>query len=164
MAGKIVYPKFQDNQKVYFKWGEDCYEGVVVGFTVLHNKITFYTVIIGTTRKDIAEKELFYSPEDLARALGETFITVQMFDGSVKGINVDNNTLRKFDIWSEGWCANEGVSPAHLVARGVEGTDFTDACKRHYKNDELFDIRGDRPCYWGCGLYDNEAEARRSFG
>lgn len=75
-------------------------------------------------------------------------------------------TLKKFDIWEEGFRVMEASSTANLIARGVEGTDFLDACKRYFKKtkDTLFNIRNGVPNRWGCRLFDNEADARKVFG
>lgn len=73
--------------------------------------------------------------------------------------------MKKYEIWSEGYCASGDSAPATLL--GVcEGDDFRDDCI-NYANinqpfKELFDSK--RMTCWGCRLFDNEADARKSFG
>jgi hypothetical protein len=67
-------------------------------------------------------------------------------------------------IWEEGYLCSgcEGIpSPAHLVAV-VRATTFKEACILHYGKDPYFSA--ERLTYWGCRLFDNEADARKEFG
>lgn len=83
--------------------------------------------------------------------------------------------MKKYDIWIEGFLASgmEG-EPEHarLLVSGAEGEDFADAVRRWYGKDPegneerygALSIRNGVPSLWGCRLYDNESDARRSFG
>lgn len=66
-----------------------------------------------------------------------------------------------FDIWSEGFIAtgDRGYAFKH---GSVRADTFKDACILHFGNNELFNV--DKMTYRGCELFDNEADARRSFG
>lgn len=76
-----------------------------------------------------------------------------------------DTNIYTFNIWMEGFRATGESASAHLVATNVEGENFIDACKQFYKNDLLFRINEKgTPSYWGCRLFDNEAEARKTFG
>lgn len=72
---------------------------------------------------------------------------------------------RKYTIWSEGFCVMEGHSKAILHGE-AEGNSFKEACMNYAKTDKEFEFYfdPDRMTYWGCKLFDNEIEARRSFG
>lgn len=73
--------------------------------------------------------------------------------------------MNTYDIWEEGFCVMEGSATAHLIATGVPGENFLDACKKHLKNDSLFRVDNNgTPSRWGCRLFDNEIDARKSFG
>lgn len=83
--------------------------------------------------------------------------------------------MKRFNIWIEGYLTTgmEGIpSTAQLIAEDVEGEDFMDAVKNWYykhpveneRNYGEFSIRGGVPCLWGCRLFDNEVDARKSFG
>lgn len=80
----------------------------------------------------------------------------------------------KYDIWVEGYLCTgmEGIpAKAKCLATGVEGDTFLDAVRKWYNsvpNAEYkyghLSIDGDCATLWGCKLYDNEADARKSFG
>lgn len=60
---------------------------------------------------------------------------------------------------------------AQLVARGIKGDSFEDACKRYFTGP-LGKIRQSKwggydpkhNAIWACRLFDNLEDARRSFG
>jgi len=71
---------------------------------------------------------------------------------------------RTWAIWMEGYLATgmEGIPyRAHHVA-DVEAPSFAEACAMRFADDRHFNARA--LTYWGCGLFDNEQDARRSFG
>jgi len=71
---------------------------------------------------------------------------------------------KKYEIWSEGYRVTGGSSGARLHGTEI-ATSFKEACVKHMDNDEdrkYFDE--DRVIYWGCRLYDNESDARKTFG
>lgn len=77
---------------------------------------------------------------------------------------------KEYEIWSEGYLCTgmEGV-PAKADFHGrFEGETFQDACDKWAETlkDEYsrscYDR--DRLVYWGCKLFDNEDDARKSFG
>jgi hypothetical protein len=76
-------------------------------------------------------------------------------------------TLRTWAIWSEGFAVTGQASPATHHGN-YSGATFLDACKAWAATTEdpkLFKIdNGGFPSYWGCRLYDNETDARKSFG
>ncbi len=61
----------------------------------------------------------------------------------------------KYDIWVEGFATNGNRSEAKLIASNVEASSFKDACALAGYPD--LNIRG-------CRLYDNERDARKTFG
>ena len=82
--------------------------------------------------------------------------------------------MKKFDIWIEGYLTSdmEGIPEnARLLAADVVGEGFLDAVKRWYDNEpdnvdrfgELI-IHNGTASIWGCRLFDNETDARKSFG
>jgi len=73
--------------------------------------------------------------------------------------------MRKYEIWSEGFSATGEYGPAQLMGSS-EGNSFEDACRRLAEKESGFDeyYNPERNTYWGCRLFDNEADARRSFG
>lgn len=70
-----------------------------------------------------------------------------------------------YKIWTEGFHVNEGKSGASFVA-SVEANSFREACNKYadqnpgWKN--LYD--SERLTLWGCNLFDNEVDAKKSFG
>lgn len=72
--------------------------------------------------------------------------------------------MRRFSIWSEGYRAT-GENGTAVCRGSAEGETFKDACIAFFRG------RGDASyfdpehlTYWCCRLFDNEADARRSFG
>lgn len=76
-----------------------------------------------------------------------------------------------YDIWMEGFCVTGASSTARCLAKGIQADSFIDAVRKWYDSEpdaekrfgELAVVRGE-PVLWGCGLYDNEADARKGFG
>lgn len=66
-----------------------------------------------------------------------------------------------YAIWSEGYRATSEVGDATFHGE-AKGTSFKDACENFFKKDPYFDAV--RLTYWGCELFDNEEDARKSFG
>ena len=77
--------------------------------------------------------------------------------------------MARIQVWMEGFIIQGNSGGASLVGT-YEASDFDDAVKQYnedYKVDAHHlpaDKRGDHWSIWGCRLYDNEADARRSFG
>jgi len=78
----------------------------------------------------------------------------------------------RYDIWMEGCMTMDGGSYASFVET-IEADSFQEACDRCklnrvidddscYNGHNLYD--SERRSYWGCRLFDNEAQARESFG
>jgi len=73
----------------------------------------------------------------------------------------------KYEIWSEGF----SVIEEHASARfeGVfEGETFMDAyldmVKQQYGANPPDYVKLNEPVIWGCRCFDNEIDARKSFG
>lgn len=79
-----------------------------------------------------------------------------------------------YNIWTEGYLATgmEGIpATAQLLATDVEGKDFIDAVEKWYKSQPNADSRYGNlsidngiPRIWGCRLFPDEKDARKSFG
>ena len=71
---------------------------------------------------------------------------------------------KKFDIWAEGYGASgQGGTACHFGR--AYGKDFKEACITFFSvasRPGWFDP--ERMTHWGCRLFDNEIDARRSFG
>jgi hypothetical protein len=72
-----------------------------------------------------------------------------------------------YQIWSEGWATTGQSSGATYHGTGT-GNNFEEACKDFFvvrawpKIDSYY--HPGTNTYWGCNLFDNEADARKSFG
>ena len=70
-----------------------------------------------------------------------------------------------FEIWSEGYAAT-GERAGAMFHGTAEGDTFQEACEQYSLMNpafgKCFNING--PTYWGCRLFDNEADARKAFG
>ena len=72
-----------------------------------------------------------------------------------------------FNIFISGHRATESNSTAEMIASGVEGESFKDACISFSKTTEakgLGDFCEERLSFWGCRLYDNIGDAKKGFG
>ena len=74
-------------------------------------------------------------------------------------------SMKLFEIWCEGHQATGDSSDAGHLGWMV-GEDFKDACKNFASIDPAFKRYFDpeHMTYWGCKLFDNEGDARKSFG
>lgn len=87
--------------------------------------------------------------------------------------------MKKFEIWAEGYAATGEHQTATKIGEGF-GETFDDAVKdyisktpnhgieettrRMYVSEEAYQNRRSKWHVWACSLFDNEADARKSFG
>jgi hypothetical protein len=78
--------------------------------------------------------------------------------------------MKVYDVYIEGYCFTGGSKRAKYLGRHA-GKTFADAAKQacvsRYGEENTkiyFRICGNTPAFWGCRLYDNFADATRSFG
>ena len=76
----------------------------------------------------------------------------------------------KYTVWLEGFHVQEGITTASLEGV-VEANSFREATakaslKRHGQQqfDYYYNDKGEYPTFYGCGYFDNEKDARKSFG
>lgn len=83
----------------------------------------------------------------------------------------------KYTVWVEGYMATCEHGTAHCLGT-IDAENFIEAARelwrknfiKAYSNDEstaddYFSInKKGIPCIWGCKCFDNEADARKSFG
>lgn len=75
--------------------------------------------------------------------------------------------MKTFEIWAEGYSATGEYSPATFLGR-FEGDTFRDAViawKNTLKDEHSIRcVDVDNLSFWACRLFDNENDARKSFG
>lgn len=74
--------------------------------------------------------------------------------------------MKEFEIWSEGYAATGESNGAYFHGKAA-GETFEEACKNFRYPDGRplsLDKNRDYPSIWACQLFDNEVDARRSFG
>ncbi len=73
--------------------------------------------------------------------------------------------MKCFEIWCEGYECNVDSSAAVHFGHAF-GINFKIACLRFAESDPNFRqyFRPKTMSWWGCRLFDNEEEARKSFG
>ena len=91
---------------------------------------------------------------------------------SLEFVKVEDGTyqsLKYFEVWMEGFKTSDGTGKAELLVEGMY-TSFDEAVsdvfnKKGYEVDK-HTINGESLKYtvWGCGLFDNEQDARKNFG
>lgn len=73
--------------------------------------------------------------------------------------------MPRFDVWSEGYSATGGSAQAFYLGSYPAKT-FNEACFKALMTKKwdmsFYDMK--RNTYWGCRFFDNEADARKSFG
>jgi len=72
---------------------------------------------------------------------------------------------QEWELWLEGYVATGNRSGARYLGIFVAPT-FKEACDlwgNRHANKGYYSNRG-HPSYWGCRIFDNEIDARRSFG
>jgi hypothetical protein len=83
----------------------------------------------------------------------------------VNAIESEAQEEKLYDIWAEGYADNGGCAGAIRLG-SAQGKTFKDACKTFAEEEETFRqyFEEEQMTYWGCRLFDNEADARKSFG
>lgn len=74
--------------------------------------------------------------------------------------------MKNWDIWSEGYVISGNESQADFFGT-FPGDTFNDAVMafKHSTSGRDADlINVEKMTYWGCRLFDNEIDARKSFG
>ncbi len=69
--------------------------------------------------------------------------------------------LNDYHIWSEGYACTGQSSGAYYHGMAA-GQTFKEACDGLFIGDSCYNR--DTMTHWGCKLYDNESDARRTFG
>jgi len=77
--------------------------------------------------------------------------------------------MKDWQIWVEGvlCTGTEGVPQKALLLGTERAETFAEACQQWADkpdNDKRGDFNSERLTFWGCGLYDNEADARKLYG
>jgi len=75
--------------------------------------------------------------------------------------------MKKFEIWCEGFSVTGNIGKAFLMDI-VEAESFDEAVKKysesHGNSIDMNRFGAGRHSNWGCEPFDNEADARKSFG
>ncbi len=72
--------------------------------------------------------------------------------------------MNNYTIWMEGFLITGGGAPAQFLGM-YEANSFLEACKTAvHVGNHTSDYNEERNTIWGCRLFDNEKDARRSFG
>ena len=73
--------------------------------------------------------------------------------------------MKTWEIWSEGYVATGNSAGAYFHGT-AKGSTFKQACKNFAKTDKEFKKYFDPKTmdFWGCRLFDNAGDARKSFG
>ena len=73
--------------------------------------------------------------------------------------------MKLYEIWSEGYRCTGDSGEAMLHGR-IKADTFKEACIAFALKDRRFNpyFNPETMTYWGCRLFDNERNARKSFG
>lgn len=69
--------------------------------------------------------------------------------------------MKCYSIWMEGFNITGSIARASFVGT-FEANSFKEACQKAFKDKSYYDSESNT--YYGCHLYDNESDARKSFG
>jgi hypothetical protein len=68
---------------------------------------------------------------------------------------------RIWDIWVEGFRMDRFRGRASFIDKAI-GKTFQEACDKYYEGHGLYNSKN--LSFWGCKLFDNEDDARKSHG
>lgn len=97
---------------------------------------------------------------------------INMLDKAVDAspAEFDADGGKVWHVWCEGYAATGEHGTAHFVGKKWAKT-FDRACELLHKErgskamgDFTHETENSPPRYWGCRLYDNEYDARKSYG
>jgi hypothetical protein len=73
--------------------------------------------------------------------------------------------MKTWTVWMEGYSATGESAGAHCVGT-VEAETLPDAAEKLFADSKWagYEFNRERMTYWGCKIFDNEADARKSFG
>ena len=93
-------------------------------------------------------------------------VMVDLLESSMKKLD-EGYLINFYEVWLEGYTANGERGYAQYLGNHP-GKNFADACRRALIYNEWPGIKRlynpDRNTYCGCRFFDNEADARKSFG
>lgn len=69
--------------------------------------------------------------------------------------------MTEFNVWQEGYSVTGNYAQASFVG-STTGETFREACVKLLGGDKYFNE--EKLSVWGCRLFTNEADARKSFG
>ena len=85
-------------------------------------------------------------------------------NGPIERMAEDINTRpHAIDIWMEGYRVTGNASGAQFIGTGY-GRNVAEAALELHSRRPIESLSKDGTAIWGCKLFDNEADARKSFG
>lgn len=75
--------------------------------------------------------------------------------------------MKTYAIWIEGYRATGEHGTAYKAASGIEASSFEEAVKKFARTKEAEDcgnFNEKHLTFWGCRTFDNENDARKSYG
>ena len=102
----------------------------------------------------------------LVKNMIRTYLAQQIFFFTLREILQTLDKEKTIDLWSEGYDATGNSSKATFHGT-YKATSLYDAVKAYAqtltKHEQSY-INFETLCMWGCRFFDNEADARKSFG
>jgi hypothetical protein len=69
--------------------------------------------------------------------------------------------MEEFTIWTEGYSCT-GNSSGAMYHGNAQGNTFTEACRNFFRDNKYYNPIENT--YWACKCFDNETDAKKSFG
>lgn len=113
----------------------------------------------GSTLQDIAPTILFSFTDP--RSIDTLIDMLDRCRTKMRCISPEPNKMTLWYIWSEGFAATGQSGSATLHGTRM-GETFEEACQALFKDDKTYSK--EKNTLWGCHLFDNESDARKSFG
>lgn len=129
----------------------------------------------------MAKDEILVSIAQKLALPNKNELTTSFLNTYGRGVKVEEITgaVQEFEIWMEGYAATGEHGTAQMIGKGL-GKTFDEAVKdfmsknprrgieengrNRYMSEDAYKNRRSNWNIWACNLFDNETDARKSFG
>lgn len=113
---------------------------------------------------------IFLDMSNIKSVFRERGLTADQIRMQSYAVDDTQGELKKFIIWVEGYAATGESGTAHVIGHGY-GNNFDEAVEEfmsrtpnHGIKRNIYNSRRSNWNIWACDLFDNEKDARKSFG
>lgn len=133
----------------------------------------------GIQKAKAHEEELQGNKSTLLGQIWQTMKRIEEIREQITQVALPEQAGREYEIWMEGYSATGESAGAQMIGKAI-GSSFDEAVtnymnktakhgievngRERYRTDEDYKNRRSNWNIWACSLFDNEADARKSFG